>query len=241
MIAARAFQVFSDGGVALHFRPSPADTPHYYSPNAAHVMPERTASPGRTSAIPDLESTVDLLARVRSGDDQALDRLFERYLQPLTRWARGRLPSWARDLRETDDLVQDALTQTLKHVREFEPQGSGALFGYLRQAVLNRLRDEIRRVGARRLDSISDHFDDLVAGDPSPLEEVLGKDMLEAYDRSLERLSPEDREAVVARVEMGASYAEIAEITDRPSADAARMAVSRALLKLAKEIADARR
>jgi RNA polymerase sigma factor (sigma-70 family) len=202
-------------------------------------MHERAASEGPHASDGPLESTADLLARVRAGDQRALDRLFERYLQPLTRWARGRLPRHARDLRETDDLVQDALTQTLKHVCDFQPRGPGALFGYLRQAVLNRLRDEVRRVGSRHLDSIDDH-ERLPAATPSPLEEVLGKDVLIAYDRALERLSEDDREMVIARVEMGASYAEIAEQTGRPSADAARMAVSRALLKLARDIAHVR-
>ncbi len=225
---------------ALQFTGGSANTPLESAPDLAYLMPRRALPAHSEPTTSPLESTADLLVRVRSGDEDALNRLFERYLQPLTRWARGRLPRWARDLRETDDLVQDALTQTLKHVNGFDSRGSGALLAYLRQAVLNRLRDEVRRIGDRRLDSIDDH-QNLAAGGPSPLEEVLGKDLLDAYDQSLDRLTPIDREAVVARIEMGASYAEIADLTGRPSADAARMAVSRALLKLAGEIADARR
>jgi RNA polymerase sigma-70 factor (ECF subfamily) len=229
MVALRAFSPGAAIQLALHLLPSPT------------VMSEPGARPIGEPESSNLDSTVVLLARVRAGDDEALERLYERYLQPLRRWARGRLPNWARDLRETDDLVQDALTQTLKRVTTFEAEASGALFGYLRQAVLNRIRDEIRRVGARQLDALSDHRDSLIAPDPSPLEEVLGKDMLAAYDRSLERLPADEREAVIARVEMGASYAEIAQLIGRPSADAARMVVSRALLRLAKEIVDGRR
>ena len=217
-----------------------ADTPHGWLSNAIS-MSERLASPKPTPPLPDLESTVDLLARVRAGDNHALEVLYGRYLQPLTRWARGRLPRWARDLRETDDLVQDALAQTLKHIPRFDAEASGALFGYLRQAVLNRLRDEIRRVNGRKLDSLTDHHEELIAGSPSPLEEVLGNDAVAAYDRALDELTPVEREGVIARVEIGASYAEIAQLTGHRSADAARMMVSRALLKLAREIADARR
>ena len=191
-------------------------------------------------ASDELESTSTLLARARSGDPEALDHLFARYLQPLTRWARGRLPGWARDLRETDDLVQDALTQTLRNVHRLNSLGPGSLYGYLRQAVLNKLRDEVRRVGARRVESIEEH-QQLPAQGLSPLEEVLGKDFLAAYDRALERLSESDREAVVARIEMGASYAEIAQLNGRTSADAARMAVARALLKIATEMSHGRR
>ena len=43
-------------------------------------------------------------------------------------------------------------------------------------------------------------------------------------------------EAVIARIEMGCSYAEVAELMGKPSADAARMMVSRALVRLAEEM-----
>ena len=59
---------------------------------------------------------------------------------------------------------------------------------------------------------------------------------LAKYDRALERLDAETREAVIARIEMGCSYAEIAEAMGKPSPDAARMAVSRALVRLAEEM-----
>src|SRR6476660_10458172 len=95
----------------------------------------------------DPESTFSLIERVRAGDEQALERLFARHLEPLRRWARGRLPKWARDLADTDDLVQDTLLKTFKRIEHFEPRRVGALQAYLRNAVLNRLRDEMRRKG----------------------------------------------------------------------------------------------
>jgi DNA-directed RNA polymerase specialized sigma24 family protein len=42
-----------------------------------------------------------------------------------------------------------------------------------------------------------------------------------------------EREAVIARVELGLSHAEMAETLKKPSVDAARMSVARALAKLA--------
>ena len=99
------------------------------------------------SPVRDLESTFELLDRARAGDHDALDRLFARHLKPLQRWASGRLPTWARDLTDTDDLVQDTLLRTFKRMESFEPRRVGALQAYLRQAVLNRLRDELRRKG----------------------------------------------------------------------------------------------
>ena len=91
------------------------------------------------------ESTYYLLDRARAGDREALERLFQRHVRPLQRWARGRLPGWARGLADTDDLVQDTLIQTFKRIEDFQPRRVGALQAYLRQAVLNRIRDELRR------------------------------------------------------------------------------------------------
>src|SRR5262245_63721438 len=88
------------------------------------------------------ESTFSLIERAHAGDQGAIDRLLGRHLMPLKRWARGRLPKWARDGTDTDDLVQDTLLQTFKRLGDFVVRGPGALQAYLRQAILNRVRDE---------------------------------------------------------------------------------------------------
>lgn len=181
-----------------------------------------------------LDGTDALLARVRDGDRAALDTLLARYLGPLRRWASGRLPRWARDLRDTDDLVQDTLVASLRNVQTFEPRGDGALYAYLRQAVTNRIRDEVRR-RARRPDAETAD-DALVAPSASPLEEAIGAEAVERYEQGLARLSADEREAVIARVEFGVGYTEIATMLGKPTPDAARMTVARALLRLAREM-----
>lgn len=60
------------------------------------------------------------------------------------------------------------------------------------------------------------------------------------YEAALARLEPEEREAIVGRIELGCPYAELAEALGKPSADAARMTVSRALLRLAEEMSRGR-
>ena len=182
----------------------------------------------------DLESTFELIERARDGDAEALERLFARHLKPLQRWASGRLPKWARDLTDTDDLVQDTLLQTFKRIDVFEARRVGALQAYLRQAVLNRLRDELRRKG-RQGQSITLDDVDLVARG-SPLEEAIGSEAVERYERALQRLKPEEREAIVARVELGYSYEDLATVLNKPSAEAARKSAERALIRLAEEM-----
>jgi RNA polymerase sigma factor (sigma-70 family) len=192
-------------------------------------------SDDRGPADPDsLDSTFALLERARAGDAAALDRLFARHVKPLQRWISGRLPRWARDMADTDDLVQDTLLQTFKRIERFEPRRVGALQAYLRQAVLNKVRDELRRKGRRPDSTDLDGVD--VAGEDSPLEEAIGREAVENYERALQRLKPEEREAIIARVELGYSYDELAEALGKPSKDAARKAAERALLRLAEEM-----
>jgi RNA polymerase sigma-70 factor (ECF subfamily) len=124
--------------------------------------------------------------------------------------------------------------QSLKHIGTFEPRHEGALQAYLRQALVNRVRDEVRRTTRRGVTAeIDTRQPDAGA---SPLEQAIGAEALERYEAALQRLRPEEREVVVARVELGLSYQQIAASHDKPSADAARMAVSRALVRLAEEM-----
>ena len=159
-----------------------------------------------------------------------------RYLPRLSRWASGRLPAWARDVADTDDLVQDTLIRSVPNLNHFEARGEGALQAYLRGAVMNRIRDEIRRKQRTPAQAPLESSLALQSDGRSPLEAAIGSETLAKYDRALERLDAETREAVIARIEMGCSYAEVAELMGKPTADAARMMVSRALVRLAEEM-----
>jgi RNA polymerase sigma factor (sigma-70 family) len=204
-----------------------------YSPDAGGVF---TVSPSmeRGDASDAELSSVELVRRARAGDRVALDRIFARYLPILRRWAGGRLPRWARDMVDTDDLIQDALTGTFNNIDKFVPRNDGALAAYLRLALNNRIRDEIRKVRSRprREEIRNDHRDD----EASPLEAAIGREAVQKYEDALLRLADEDRELIVARIELGLSYAEVATSANKPSADAARMAVGRALARLATEM-----
>ena len=113
----------------------------------------------------------------------------------------------------------------------FEPRREGAFQAYLRQAVMNRIKNAIRS-RTRRPDGTS--IDEaLPSHDQSALERAIGLERLERYEAALARLRPIDREAIVARVEMGCTYDEMAVMLDLPSADAARKAAQRALVRLA--------
>ena len=176
-------------------------------------------------------STQDLLQRATAGDEQAVDLLFARYAPALRRWASGRLPRALRDIADTQDIVQDAMLQTFRNLHGFEYRGEGGFHAYLRQAVLNRVKTEIRRKAHRPPPTALDSG--MEADDLSPLEHTIGQQTLARYEEALNQLTVSEREAVIARVELGMSHVEIAETLNKPSGDAARMSVARALAKLA--------
>jgi len=187
-----------------------------------------------TGDPPAADTTGRLLVRAQNGDAEALNDLFSRQVPSLSRWARGRLPGWARDLADTHDLVQETVLQTFKHVQAFECRGKGAFRAYLRQALLNRIRNEIRRV--RRRPAIEGLDEQAQSHQSSPLQTAIRQEELERYEAALSRLPSDDRELIVARLELGLTYEEMAEALGKPSWNAARMAVARALVRLASEL-----
>jgi len=135
---------------------------------------------------------------------------------------------------DTDDLVQETVVRAVKRIDQFESRHEGALQAYLRQAIVNRIRDEVRRAKRSPIPTVLD--DNQSDTGASPLEAAIGEEALKRYEAALERLRPEEREAIIARVEMDGSYQDVAQALGKPSADAARMAVSRALVRLAQEM-----
>lgn len=186
---------------------------------------------GPSGPLTSLLATSDLLSMARGGDAQAREHLLARYLPRLLRWASGRLPLRARSLLDTTDLVQETLLRTMEGLDRVEVRGPGGFQAYVRQAVLNRISDQVR--WAARRDGREELSDDLRDNSPSPLEEAIGGAVLDRYERALAGLGQEDQELLHLRIELDFDYGEIAAMTGRPSRDAVRMAVQRALGRLA--------
>lgn len=191
----------------------------------------QTVEPGTPNP---LATTVELLDRVRHGDRDALDQLFSRCLPPLRRWARGRLPASARGALDTQDLVQDTVLNSLRRLDQFESRHEGALQAYLRQAVLNRIRDEARRFTRRP--AAAELTDSQPSESASPLDIAIGRQGVARYEAALQKLRPADREAIVGRLELQYDYKELAVLLGKPNANAARVAVTRALARLMEQL-----
>lgn len=140
----------------------------------------------------------------------------------------------ARDLHDTADLVQDTLVAALDRLQEFEAKHDAALQAYFRVAILNRIRSLATR--AHRRGTPVDVDSALMDRGPSPLEEAVGLEAMDCYERALQRLGPDDRDAIHLRIELDLPYEDIAAQLEKPTVVAARKAVSRALYRLAREM-----
>lgn len=190
--------------------------------------------PGDTPEPADCDSTLDVLERARQGDGDAARVLIERTVGPLRRWARGRLPRYARAGANTEDVVQDAVVRVLGRIEHFEHRSVDGMQAYLRESVRNRIHDEVRRVMRR---GVGEEVPEDVRDEGySPLEAVILKERSERYLEALRTLKPGDRMAIIFRLEHHLSFDEIAQRLGKKSPDAARMTVSRAVKKLADAI-----
>jgi len=118
----------------MNFRPEPPDPPH---------------EEGDSDLLSD-EPTIELVVRAQTGDRAAVEALLQRSIPHLKRWAHGKLPAAARGSLDTGDLVQETVLHVLRRLDAFQPRHVGAMQAYLRQSVLNRIRDEVRRIARSR-------------------------------------------------------------------------------------------
>lgn len=180
------------------------------------------------------ESSFGLVNRAKAGDASALDRLILRYLPRLRRWTRRRLPSWARDLAETEDIVQETIFSAVRNLPTFEMREVRSLRSYMKRALTNRVRDEVKRVVRQpRHQAITDASP---SRSPSPIDHAIAREDLLRCRAALARLRPADRRVILARLSGAHSHSALARHADRPTSDAARMALSRALARLAAEM-----
>ena len=184
--------------------------------------------------------SAELLARAKAGDTRAMSTLFRRHGPELRQWARGRLPRWARSVADTTDVVQDVLLRTFRRIERFEDRGRGALRGYLRRSVMNRIQDEMRKVVRRPTGPLEDRLFDLPGEQPTPFESAVDAQRVRHYKAALATLSEEERLLVVGRIELGFNYDQLALIGGRATPEAARQAVRRAVKKLAERMPSAR-
>jgi RNA polymerase sigma factor (sigma-70 family) len=164
-----------------------------------------------------------------------IENLLALILPGIFSWAHARLPRRARRRADTGDLVQEAALGAIQHLSPEDLSRPAAISGYIRQSIRNRIIDEIRRSG--KVEVAAGGSSELARDSgPSPLDGVLETEDRRRFRTALARLEEDEQILVVGRVDLELSYQELAHATGRPTADAARAATRRAVLKIAREV-----
>ena len=190
-----------------------------------------------SGAESDLLATIDLVTLSKRGDRSAAETLFRRYRPRLEAFLFARVPSRARRLFDTQDVVQDVCVKIFAALDRFEGRGIGSFWCFARSVARNHLIDAGRRVRTLHETAIKEGSascpKDLA---PGPSKEAEGHESVADFDRALEKLPEQVRTATLMRLELGLEWNVIAAECGYPSPDAARVGIKRALRKIATEL-----
>jgi RNA polymerase sigma-70 factor (ECF subfamily) len=168
------------------------------------------------------DSSAELLARWRAGDEQAAGKLWRRYAVRLIALARKRLSASMNRHVDPEDLVQSAYRCFFAGDRgqRYVLRHSGDLWRLLVAITLHKVHDQAKRHRAKKRDlSLEQHFGEatslqqlqtqMLAHDPTPAEAAALTDELELILRAL---TAEQRRMVEMRLQ-GYQLDEIAAAT----------------------------
>jgi RNA polymerase sigma-70 factor, ECF subfamily len=158
-----------------------------------------TPSPNKKPETTDAE----LIERWKAGDSRAATQIVGRHSQALARFAAS-----SGEREGIEELVQDTFVRAFGSLDSF--RGESALRTWLftieRRLMLDRRRAERRSRETVPVEE-SDHVSEYGA-----LDSLIAEEAQERVRRSLEALSPTQRDVFTLRAQQGLSYKEIAEI-----------------------------
>jgi len=174
-------------------------------------------------------SDADLLALTRKGERDAFAAFYLRHQQAILSY----LAHYAGDVDVAADMASEVFAEALSSIDRYRPEKGvprAWLFGIAKNTLLASYRRRgVERSARRKLGLSVDAFgEDVWEGVESRLDASVS-----GLVEGLERLSPTERDAVIARIVDERDYDEIAVATNSSEA-AIRQRVSRGLSKLAK-------
>lgn len=145
-----------------------------------------------------------LIARVRSGDDEAFKEIFDRYSRPVISFIYNLVG--CKELAE--ELMQETFVRAYRAIDQLrdDAQLSTWLFGIARNVVRESLRARRPEVDSAVLEAHSDYK-------PLPEAQLLNKELNAVIEQALATLDEDKRLVFTLKVFQQVSYEEIAEIT----------------------------
>lgn len=184
----------------------------------------------------DRQETTQLLRRAKSGSDEALNLVFERYAGRLLAVIRLRMGPGLRDRLESRDILNGSLLKAFQHIEQFEKYDGSSLMAWLARIAENEIRDQAEYHHRRRRDMgravpLDGEFAPIAEKVRSQSSRLALKEEMEKLARVLEGLDEAHREVILLRKLQELSFREISERMGR-TPDACRMLLARALTEL---------
>jgi RNA polymerase sigma-70 factor (ECF subfamily) len=156
-----------------------------------------------------MNSSADLVARARQGDQEAFRLIFERYSRPVISF----IYDLVSDRGLAEELTQETFVRAFRslHTLRQEAGLSTWLFGIAKNVARESLRVRLRE--SRRVDLDDKAVLDLSDREPVPVNQLLNKELNELIQRSLALLDDDKRLVFTLKVFQQCSYEEIADIT----------------------------
>ncbi len=177
------------------------------------ASPALSVSGGR-NLIESLDQS--LVSRCLGGDEAAWEELVRQH----TRQVYGLCFRFTNSTQEAQDLTQEVFLRVFKTIKTFR-SAEGSFGTWLARVTRNLLIDHYRRTRQQRVtDSIEDQLPVLEqagsAGACRPDQALAGREASEILQATLQKLSPDLREAVILRDLQKMEYREIAEVLEIP-------------------------
>jgi RNA polymerase sigma-70 factor (family 1) len=149
-----------------------------------------------------------LVARIRLGDAAAFRALFERFFEPLHRYALRLL----RSREDAEDVVHDVFLRLWRQRDRLEPARDvrAYLYAAARNGALDRLRRRRLEEGWSEGGAPPRASADGAATEAEVESAIESEETAEAIRRAVEALPPRQREIILLRWRRQMSYAEIA-------------------------------
>jgi RNA polymerase sigma-70 factor (ECF subfamily) len=196
--------------------------------------------------LSDVTKTLDLIQRAQNGDRDALGRVLARYSDRVRRIVRARLGKRLRRLVDSGDIVQETLLVAVRKWSDYDVPDEASVINLLARIAQHQITDWADKANSqkRNLDlQVSMESNDSqtsgLAFDPPDsetrqIDRQIRRERQEMVDDCLAELREDYRELILQRDFAGNSWKQVAELTGRPSENAARMAYGKALYELTK-------
>lgn len=185
-----------------------------------------------------LNESLLLLREAQAGDNDALNRLLGRYHDRVLRLVRVRLGARLRRRIESVDVAQNVLLTAARAYEKFEVREESSLIYWLARIAENEVQKQVGFHRRQRRDP--DREADQTHADPpdpaTPSRAAVREEEKRLLEHALDTLPIKQRELIVQRDYLHASWDAIAEDLGYASPEVARVSHSRAVITLGKTL-----